>query len=221
MSTGGARCIRRGAALLPDSGYRGAKGPDVLVLDAGMEPGAGAGIAVGNLPPSSVEPGAPAGLRHAFRPGNPALLPRPVWTGWAVGMLRRPAAVPVYAADLGSLRDTEILLEAPELLSAVSAAMSDVPAPEKRGGPNGPVANAADDGGASGRRTAAVVAAVCWLEDDVPAPGVDALLANLLEDAIHADTSLLRVAQATELLGVLHPDGAAAGTAVCGGASAE
>ncbi|WP_104161498.1 helix-turn-helix transcriptional regulator [Arthrobacter sp. ZGTC212] len=102
--------------------------------------------------------------------------------GWALGLLLRPAAVPVFVQDPGSLRDVEIPFPAPDLLAAVSAAM-------------------ADDDDAS-RRTAAAAAAVHWLEAQVPAPNADALLANRLEDLIQSDQFLIRVAQAAEQLGV-------------------
>ncbi|MFJ7748963.1 helix-turn-helix domain-containing protein [Arthrobacter sp. NPDC097144] len=114
--------------------------------------------------------------------------------GWAVGMLLRPAAVPVFVQDPGSLRDTEIPFEAPELLAAVSAAISADDEPDSKARD--------DDGGASRRRADAVAAAARWLEDNVRAPGADALLANRLEDVIQADTSLLRVDQGAELLGI-------------------
>lgn len=102
--------------------------------------------------------------------------------GWAVGMLLRPAAVPVFAQDPGSLRGVEIPFPAPDLLAQVSAAM-------------------AEDDGAS-RRSAAAAAASGWLEAQVPAPGADAVLANRLEDLIAADPALVRVEQAAEQLGV-------------------
>ncbi|MET4061757.1 AraC-like DNA-binding protein [Arthrobacter sp. UYP6] len=117
--------------------------------------------------------------------------------GWAVGMLLRPAAVPVFTQDPGSLRDIEIPFDAPELLAAVSAAMSHGAEPDEQDGKDQD-----DDGGASRRRTAAVAAAARWLEDSVPAPSPDALLANRLEDLIQADAALIRVEQAAEQLGV-------------------
>ena len=40
-------------------------------------------------------------------------------SGWAVGMLLRPAAVSAFTADPGALRDTEVSYDAPDLLAAV------------------------------------------------------------------------------------------------------
>ncbi len=45
-------------------------------------------------------------------------------TGWAVGALLRPAAVAALTEDAAALVDGEVLLDAPELSSAVSAAMA-------------------------------------------------------------------------------------------------
>ena len=125
--------------------------------------------------PDGVTLSGPA-TRHAFRDLS--------GRGWAVGMLLRPAAVPVFVPDPGSLRDVEIPFPAPELLAAVSAAMAD------------------GDGDGASRRSAAVAAASRWLEAHVPAPGADAALANRLEDLIRSDTALTRVDQAAEQLGV-------------------
>ena len=103
-------------------------------------------------------------------------------TGWAVGMLLRPAAVPAFTADPGSLRDREIPVEAPDLYAAVAAAMQ---------------------GGGRSRREAAAAAAGEWLARRLPAPaGADGALANRLEELIQADPSLTRVDQAAERLGV-------------------
>ncbi|MCC3271086.1 helix-turn-helix transcriptional regulator [Arthrobacter gengyunqii] len=121
--------------------------------------------------------------------------------GWAVGMLLRPAAVPVFVQDPGSLRDIEIPVEAPELLTAVSAALSGGTDSDGTMRDEQIRTDQDDDGGAS-RRAAAVVAAARWLEVRVPVPNADALLANRLEDLIQSDPSLMRVEQAAEQLGV-------------------
>ena len=128
--------------------------------------------------PDGVTLSGPA-TRHAFRDLS--------GRGWAVGMLLRPAAVPVFVPDPGSLRDVEIPFPAPDLLAAVSAAMTD---------------GDGDGGDGASRRSAAVAAASRWLEAHVPAARADAALANRLEDLIRSDTALTRVDQAAEQLGV-------------------
>ncbi|MSR98524.1 helix-turn-helix transcriptional regulator [Arthrobacter sp. BL-252-APC-1A] len=107
-------------------------------------------------------------------------------TGWAFGLLLRPAAVPLLCADPGALKDASTALERPGLRMPVTAAMESK-------------AND-DDGGA--RRAAAVAAASAWVEAALPKPPPESLLANRFEDLIEADPSLTRVDQAADLLGV-------------------
>ncbi|MCC3279893.1 helix-turn-helix transcriptional regulator [Arthrobacter sp. zg-Y40] len=124
--------------------------------------------------------------------------------GWAVGLLLRPAAVPVFSDDPGSLRDTEIPVDAPDLLAAVVAAMT--------GKPDDDAAGADRDSAGAGvvpvvdpaeaRRTAAVAAAARWLEARVPVPDAEGRLANRLEDLIPADASITRVDQLAGQFGV-------------------
>ncbi|WP_210250499.1 helix-turn-helix domain-containing protein [Arthrobacter yangruifuii] len=104
-------------------------------------------------------------------------------TGWAVGVLLRPAAVPVFTDDPGRLRDREIPFAAPDLQEAVAAAMGEA------------------DGGAC-RRERAASAAAHWLETHVPVSAADAALANRFEELIQADRALIRVDQAAAQLGV-------------------
>jgi AraC-like DNA-binding protein len=80
-------------------------------------------------------------------------------TGWAVGVLLRPAAVPAFTADPGSLRDRYEPLMEPELHAGVTTAMA--------------------DSSAAGRASAAAVLSA-WLAGRVGEPGVEALLANRL-----------------------------------------
>ncbi|MCC9206241.1 AraC family transcriptional regulator [Arthrobacter sp. zg-Y769] len=108
--------------------------------------------------------------------------------GWAVGMLLRPAAVPVFTDDPGGLRDTEIPFHAPDLHAAVTAAMC-----------CGVGIN--DDDGVHRREHAASIASA-WLEARVPVPTAEAEAANRLEDLIRSDRELTRVDQAAEQLGV-------------------
>ncbi|MFZ3454846.1 helix-turn-helix domain-containing protein [Arthrobacter sp. 7Tela_A1] len=106
-------------------------------------------------------------------------------TGWAFGLLLRPAAVPFLCADPGALRDIDIPLEVPALRTPVTDAM---------------VSQAGDDGGA--RRAAAVAAASDWAETTLPKPSPEGMLANRFEELIEADPSLTRVDQAADLMGV-------------------
>ncbi|MCQ1996839.1 helix-turn-helix domain-containing protein [Arthrobacter sp. zg-Y1171] len=108
--------------------------------------------------------------------------------GWAVGMLLRPAAVPVFTDDPGSLRDAEIPFHAPDLHAAVTAAMSCG------------TANNDADGACCRERAAAAVAE--WLAARVPLPTAEAEAANRLEDLIQSDRELTRVDQAADQLGV-------------------
>ncbi|MCC9178353.1 helix-turn-helix transcriptional regulator [Arthrobacter sp. zg-Y750] len=128
--------------------------------------------------------------------------------GWAVGLLLRPAAVPVFTDDPGSMRDTEIPVNAPDLLAAVVEAMAgepegddDAAGADREGAGAGVVPHAAVDP-AEVRRTAAVATAARWLEAHVPAPDAEGQLANRLEDLIPADASITRVDQLAGQLGV-------------------
>ncbi|MCC3276573.1 helix-turn-helix transcriptional regulator [Arthrobacter sp. zg-Y20] len=127
--------------------------------------------------------------------------------GWAVGLLLRPAAVPVFTDDPGNLRDTEIPVDAPDLLAAVVAAMADVvpstdddDAGAGREGAGAGVVPVVDP--AEVRRAAAVAAASRWLEAHGPTPDAEGRLANRLEDLIPADASITRVDQLAGQLGV-------------------
>lgn len=106
-------------------------------------------------------------------------------TGWAVGLLLRPAAVPFLCPDPGALKDADAGLDVPGLRIPVTEAM----------------AAANDDGGAA-RRAAAVAAASGWAEATLPEPPPESLLANRFEELIEANPSLTRVDQAADLLGV-------------------
>ncbi|CEA09635.1 HTH-type transcriptional activator RhaS [Arthrobacter saudimassiliensis] len=109
-------------------------------------------------------------------------------TGWAVGLLLRPAAVPHLTDDPQALRDREVPYPAPELHAAVSAAMADS------------AAAGADDG--AGRRERAAAAAAAWLTASVSPPDADGALANRLEELIQFTAAVTRVDQAAQLLGI-------------------
>lgn len=103
-------------------------------------------------------------------------------SGWAVGMLLRPAALPSLGHDPQTIRDTEVSVDAPDLLQAVATAM-------------------ADDDEAAGRRTAVTVC-VAWCAEHLEPPDEDGLLANALEDLVAADRDIIRVEQLAERLGL-------------------
>lgn len=91
-------------------------------------------------------------------------------TGWAVGALLRPAAVPALTEDPASIVDRELLLDEPELRAAVVDAMSS----------------------GEGRRERAVAAFSDWLVARAGAPEAPALQANGLVDVLlgaHAATT--------------------------------
>ncbi|MGN8051357.1 helix-turn-helix domain-containing protein [Curtobacterium sp. 22159] len=102
-------------------------------------------------------------------------------SGWAVGALLRPAAVPTLAGDVGRLRDTSRSLRLPDLHSAVRAAMTaDAPRAE--------------------RHHDATSAFAEWLLDHLGTPSEEALLANRMVAAAETDARLLTVtALAAEL----------------------
>ncbi|WP_285040984.1 helix-turn-helix domain-containing protein [Plantibacter sp. LMC-P-059a] len=104
-------------------------------------------------------------------------------TGWAVGMLLRPAALMTLVDDPGVLRDVEVPFAAPSLLRDVVAAMAD------------PDRDAA--------RSGAVRACRVWCADRF-ASGDDpeGVLANRMEEVVAGDRDIVRVEQLAERLGV-------------------
>lgn len=102
-------------------------------------------------------------------------------TGWAVGLLLRPAAVPSLRVEPHRVRDAEVPVEAVDLHRAVAAAMA-----------------GADE--VEGRRLA-VAACVEWASARLARPDADGLLANALEDLVSTDGSIVRVDQLAERLG--------------------
>lgn len=103
--------------------------------------------------------------------------------GWAVGALLRPAAVPHLVEDPVTVRDAYRTLDLPDLHAAVTAAMT-------------------TDHEEDVRRSRAVEAFAHWLEERMPAPSREALLANTMADLIDADPSVLQVEQAAARVGV-------------------
>ena len=95
-------------------------------------------------------------------------------TGWAVGALLRPAAVPHFAADPAALRDRYHPLDLPDLQERVHRAMT------------GP-------GDEQTRHRRAVDAYTGWLAGTVAPPNHEALLANAIAEAIDADPTIRTV----------------------------
>lgn len=104
-------------------------------------------------------------------------------TGWAVGALLRPAAVPAFTDDPTALRDQYQTMELSTLHQRVSEAMT------------GPAEDAT-------RHRRAVEAFADWLAETVPEPGPDALLANALAELADTDPTVLRVEDAAAVLNV-------------------
>ncbi|WP_342750353.1 helix-turn-helix domain-containing protein [Pseudosporangium ferrugineum] len=104
-------------------------------------------------------------------------------TGWGVGALLRPAAVPHLAGNPATLRDAYRKMELPGLHRPVAEAM------------NGP-------GERHDRHRRAVGAFAAWLAGEVPPPGPEALLANEMAAAIDSDPSIRTVTDATARLGI-------------------
>lgn len=102
--------------------------------------------------------------------------------GWAVGALLRPALLPHFTDDPGSLRDREVVVDLPALHATVSEAM--------RG---------ADREAA---RQGAVAAYVAWLEGLDLHPSPAALLANALVDACESAPGITRLEDLAEHLSV-------------------
>lgn len=102
-------------------------------------------------------------------------------SGWAVGAMLRPAAVAAVVGDPLAVRDTEAMLEAPELVRAVGSAMR---------GPRGE------------RIHNACRALGTWIVARVGEPTPEALLANELAHIIDADPEVRHLADVAARLGV-------------------
>jgi AraC-like DNA-binding protein len=98
-------------------------------------------------------------------------------TGWAVGALLRPAAVPHFAADPAALRDAYQPVDLPVLHERVCNAML------------GP-------GDRQTRHRHAADAFAAWLAGTVPPPNREAVLANAMVEAIDSDPVIRTVEDA-------------------------
>ena len=93
--------------------------------------------------------------------------------GWAVGALLRPALVPRFTADPGSLQNTQLPLPLADLHASVSEAMSGTDPGE--------------------RRQRAVEAFTGWLVAQGPEVSEEGLLANAMMDIIGTCTDVTRI----------------------------
>lgn len=97
-------------------------------------------------------------------------------SGWAVGALLRPAALARLCAAPADLVDAHLDLDEPELLTAVTAAMPDLPA--------------------------AAGAVEAWLAARCGAVGAEGRLANAMAELLMTDAAILRLDDAAERLHV-------------------
>ncbi len=104
-------------------------------------------------------------------------------TGWVVGALLRPAAVPLLTEEPATTVDGYATVDAPDLHRAVVAAM-------------------ADGTHAARRRGAAVAAFAAWLHERLPDPSPEALLANRMAELLTTDTTVLTTSAAATRLHV-------------------
>jgi hypothetical protein len=104
-------------------------------------------------------------------------------TGWAVGALLRPAAVPLLTDDPAGTIDRYAAVDAPDLHRAVAAAMS-------------------ADADPARRRADAVAVFSAWLEERAPEPAEEAVLANRMSDLLTGDPTVLTTTTAAERLHV-------------------
>jgi AraC-like DNA-binding protein len=105
-------------------------------------------------------------------------------SGWAVGALLLPAAVPQLGVEPGQLRDSYVAMDLPDLKLAVTAAMtSESQLPEER-------------------RAQAVEAFCDWVEEQLPPPDDEGRLANALARLVDEDPEVLRVGDVADAMGV-------------------
>lgn len=115
-------------------------------------------------------------------------------TGWAVGALLRPAAVPTLVDDPAGLRDSYRRLDLPDLHTAVSAVMR---CPDTETG-----TETDPETDTQTRHARAVAAFAEWLRGRVPALTDEARLANALDELVEGNSSVLRVEDLATGLGV-------------------
>lgn len=104
-------------------------------------------------------------------------------TGWAVGALLRPAAVPTLVDDPAATVDEYAPMEAEDLRAAVEVAMSGASDPDRR-------------------RSEAVAAFTAWWRARGPGPTPETELANRMAELLTTDPDVLTTAAAAERLHV-------------------
>jgi AraC-like DNA-binding protein len=104
-------------------------------------------------------------------------------SGWAVGALLLPAAVPQLGVEPGRLGDSYLPMGLPDLRAPVVAAMTGAGSPPQR-------------------RVAAVEAFADWVMDHLQPPDDDGSLANAVARLVDEDPEVLRVADVASRLGV-------------------
>lgn len=104
-------------------------------------------------------------------------------SGWAVGALLLPAAVPQLGVDPGGLRDSYVAMDLPELKEPVTTAMKREGQPQER-------------------RARAVEAFADWAEGHLAPPDDEGRLANALARLVDEDPDMLRVGDVADALGV-------------------
>jgi AraC-like DNA-binding protein len=107
-------------------------------------------------------------------------------SGWAVGALLLPAAVPQLGAEPGLLRDSYLPLDSPEVVELQERVVSAMTAP----------------GPPQERRAAAVEAFADWVVEHLPTPHDEGRLANAVARLVDEDPEVLQVADVATRLGV-------------------
>lgn len=105
--------------------------------------------------------------------------------GWAVGVLLRPAAVPLFTDDPGALQNSQINLPLPDLRSAVATIM-------RLGGETDP----------EGRRAQAAGVLTEWFVGRAAELSAEAKLANEMAELIDNDPEVLRLEDIASRLAV-------------------
>ena len=107
-------------------------------------------------------------------------------SGWAVGALLLPAAVPQLGVEPGQLRDSYLAMGSPELAELQDRVVGAMTAP----------------GAPQQRRAAAVEAFADWVVDHMAAPDEEGRLANAVARLIDEEPEVLQVADVATRLGV-------------------
>lgn len=126
-----------------------------------------------------------------------------VGTGWAVGGLLRPAAVPFFTSNPADLRDVSMDIAEPGLQAEIVHAMGRA-APANSAEPPNPASSADPDMPATSesRREQSVAIFTQWLAEHIPEVSAEALMANAMVDAIAGSPEIIRSEDAAAQLSV-------------------